>query len=197
MKQKRTEYLVGHLARLLRRLRQRTDDERGTAAIEMALIMPFLLMLLLGSVELFLLGMAARKAARVTGTVGDLVAQASGTLTKNAINSYYHAAQYILGKFPKSNMGLSIFVYARGPKGQPRVRWSHQLGSVSCTSTAPTLTNEQKMAMQDGNDLVLTLGCYRYPVRIGKLVFGNYTFRLKSEVVLRPRKQMTLACSDC
>lgn len=197
MKRKRTENLVGRLARLLRHLRHKTQDERGAAAIEMALIMPFLLMLLLGSVELFLLGMAARKAARVTNTVGDLVAQASGTLTKSTINSYYHAAQYILGKFPRSNMGMTIHVYGLGRRGQPQLRWSHQLGSVACGNGAPTLTSEQKAAMQDGNDLVLAMGCYRYPVRIGKLVFGSYTFNLKSEVVLRPRKQMTLACADC
>ena len=189
-------YGVGRLARWLRHARRKARDERGAAAIELAFILPFLLILMLGAVELFLMGMAARKAARVTNTVGDLVAQAPGALSKQAINGYYNAAQYILGKFPKANMWLAIYVFGRGPKGQIQQRWNYRIGAAACAGV-PTLNSDQKAAMQDGNDLVITLGCYRYPIRIGKLVFSNHTFKLKSQVVLRPRRQMTLACTAC
>lgn len=190
-------HLVGRLARMMRRLRHKAADEQGAAAIEMAFILPFLLVLLLGSVEMFLMSMASRKAARLTNTVGDLVAQAPGTLTKAAIADYYKAARHILGKLPKSNMGLTIYVYEKDSRGRPRLRWRHHLGSTSCQSKPPTLNATQKAAMQDGNDLVLTFGCYRYPIQIGKMVFGNRTFTLNSQVILRPRQQLTLACKDC
>ncbi len=200
MKQDATKtrrHVVSRLARMARGLRRKVADEQGAAAIEMAIILPFLLILLLGSVEMFLMSMASRKAARVTNTVGDLVAQAPGKLTKTAIAKYYKAAQYILGKLPKENLGLTIYVYGKNSKGKLHLRWKHHLGNASCQSKPPKLNASHKAAMQDGNDLVFTFGCYRYPVQIGKMVFGNHTFTLNSQVVLRPRQQLTLACKDC
>ena len=200
MKQVGTEmrrHGVGRLAWMMRRLRHKAADEQGAAAIEMAFILPFLLILLLGSVEMFLMSMASRKAARLTNTVGDLVAQASGTLTKADIEDYYKAARHILGKLPESNMGLAIFVFEKDSQNRPRLRWQHNLGNMTCRNRPPTLNATQKAAMEDGNDLVFTFGCYRYPIQIGKMVFGNRTFTLNSQVILRPRQQLTLACTDC
>ena len=192
-------HLVGRLAHGLRALRRKAADERGVAAIELAIILPFLLILMLGSVEMFLMSMASRKAARVTSTVGDLVARASGTLTNASIDSYYKAAQYILGKLPKEDMALSIYVYSKksGSRNKSKVSWTRHLGKYSCQGKPPMLNAAQQGAMRDGNDIVLVYGCYRYPVKIGKLVFGTRTFMLKSQVMFRPRQQMKLACKDC
>ena len=193
---KRRQDAAKGVALLVRRTRQKAADERGVAAIELALILPFLLILMLGAMEIFLMSMAARKTARVTNTVGDLVAQAPGTLTKRAIDGYFEAAKVIMGNFPRNKLGLTIYVFGKDKRGRPTLRWSHQLG-IACRGKPPRLGAAQRSAMRDGNDLVITFGCYRYATRVGKLVLGSRTFTLRSQVALRPRKQMKLACKDC
>ncbi len=190
------------LARYGRRLRLRVyrnvRDERGVAGIEFALILPFLLILMLGASEMFLMSMATRKMTRVTDTVGDLITQADGTLKKSDIEGYFKAAKYIMGKFPASNLAVSVYTFKWDAKGRkPKLSWKHHLGGFVCKNDTPTLTVEQKASMQDGNDLVIAFGCYKYTVKIGSLVLGSKVINMTDEVALRPRGKPQVACSDC
>lgn len=182
----------------MRRIRRGAHDEDGVAAIEFALVFPFLAMLLVGSIEMFLMSMASRKMTRVASTVGDLVTQAKGALSKSTIQEYYKVAKHIMGKFDEQNLALSIITYTKDDKDSaPRVAWRQNLGGFTCKDQAPQLTADQLAAMDDGNDLVITFGCYRYKVRIGTLVFGNLQLTMKDDISLRPRQRMKLSCDDC
>jgi len=186
------------LGRAQRRMLRRVRDDRAVASIEFAFILPFMLILLLGSAEMFLMSMASRKMTRVTNTVGDLIAQARGTLMKSDINGYYAAAKHIMGKFPTDRLALSVFTYTWDMRSRRvKLAWRHHLGSYTCQSKAPSLTREQRQAMQDGNDLVITYGCYRYTVQVGRFVLGNRTFNMTDEVTLRPRQRLRLQCANC
>jgi Flp pilus assembly protein TadG len=188
-----------HLTRGLRRhIGNRTRNEEGVAAIEFALVLPFLIMLLVGSIEMFLMSMASRKMTRVASTVGDLVTQAKGALSKSAIEDYYRVSKYIMGSFDTNNLALSIFTFTKDSRNSsPRLAWRQNLGSYTCQASVPSLTADQRAAMQDGNDLVITFGCYRYQVKIGKLVFGNLHLTMRDDISLRPRQRMKLPCNDC
>ena len=184
--------------RLRTHLRRGREAEEGVASIEFALLFPFMIILMLGSVEVFLMSMASRKMTRVTNTVGDLITQSKGTLTKSTIESYYKAAKHIMGKFPTSDLALSIYTFKMDTKThQPKLDWKHHLGGYQCKSSTPSLTADQINSMRDGNDLVLTYGCYRYSVRIGRIVFGNMQLKMEDEISLRPRQRMRVPCSDC
>ncbi len=182
----------------LRRTRKGARDEKGAAAIEFTLVFPFLLMLLVGSIEMFMMSMASRKMTRVASTVGDLVTQAKGTLSKSAIDDYFKVAKYIMGKFGDQDLALSIFTFTKDdPNRPPRLAWRHDIGNYTCESQQPQLSADQLAAMEDGNDLVITYGCYKYKVKVGKLVFGNLQLTMKDDISLRPRQRMKLPCSDC
>ena len=186
------------LNRALHRTRKGACDEKGAAAIEFTLVFPFLLMLLVGSIEMFMMSMASRKMTRVASTVGDLVTQAKGTLSKSTIDDYFKVAKFIMGKFGDDRLALSIFTFTKDdPNRPPRLAWRHDIGNYICKSSQPQLTADQLAAMRDGNDLVITYGCYKYKVRIGELVFGNLQMTMKDDITLRPRQRMKLPCSDC
>ncbi len=182
----------------LRRIRGGAREEDGVAAIEFALIFPFLLLLMVGSIEMFLMSMASRKMTRVASTVGDLVTQAKGSLSKSAIENYYNVARHIMGSFPEDNLALTIFTFTKDdPDAEPQLAWSHNLGSYTCKEGTPELSDDQTAAMEDGNDLVITYSCYKYTVKIGRLVFGNLQMTMKDDISLRPRQRMKLPCDDC
>lgn len=190
--------LMRRITAAMRHARKGVHDDRGVAAIEFVLVMPILLILMLGSIEIFLMSMASRKMTRVASTVGDLVTQAKGTLTREIITDYYKVARYILGNFPEENLAISIYTFTRDPDtGNPKLSWKIHLGDYQCQEQEPTLTENQREAMNDGNDLVITYGCYRYQVRIGQIALGNLNLNMKDEVTLRPRQRMTLPCDDC
>ena len=54
-------------------IRRFASDEQGVAAVEFALIMPFLLTLYLGSIEAAALFTADKRVNSISATVGDLV----------------------------------------------------------------------------------------------------------------------------
>ena len=56
------------------------SDERGVAAVEFALILPFLLLLFLGTIEASSLITVDRRVNVISGTVGDLVARTDPTV---------------------------------------------------------------------------------------------------------------------
>ncbi len=192
--------VIGRFNRLITyHVRRRMGDEQGIAALEFGLLMPVLIILMLGAVELFLATTASRRLTRVTNTMGDLITQAKGVLSKSDIDGYYNAAQYIMGDFPISNtLAVSIYTFTVDDNtGNPKLSWKHHLGDFQCMSTTPTLTAEQESSMQDGNDLVIAYGCYKYKVSIGSLVLGNITLNMGDAVSLRPRQQLQVECSDC
>lgn len=189
---------IGLVNRALQHVRGRARNDEGVAAIEFVLIFPILLILMLGSIEMFLMSMASRKMTRVASTVGDLVTQAKGTLTKEDIKGYYKVAKHIMGNFPEENLALKIYTFTKEEKtAPPTMAWNIKLGSYDCKEQVPQLSEDQKEAMQDGNDLVITYACYKYKVRIGSLVFGNLETFMRDEISLRPRQRMKLSCDDC
>ncbi len=178
------------------RLARLGGDERGQAAIEFVLVVPFLVVLLLGAVEMFNMSQASRKLTLTTATMGDLVTQAGGVLRKSDMNGYYKAAKPIMGQFDTSRLALSVFAFTVDSRRKPRLSWQYHLGSFRC-SEVPRLSVEQRSSMRDGNDLVITRGCYRYRLTLGRIVLDDTRVDLRDEVTFRPRNTLEVKCQDC
>lgn len=93
--------------RLLRRFARGT---KAVAAVEFALVAPLMLTLYLGSVDLSQGITADRKLASVAGTLGDLLAQANGTLQLNTLNDYFTASQAIMTPFDGNQTPLRMAI---------------------------------------------------------------------------------------
>jgi len=93
------------LSRLCGRFR-RTDS--GSAMVEFALILPFMLLLYIGMVEGSTLISIDRKVQTVSGAVGDLVARADGEISRTKLDDYVKIAGGIMT--PYSDDGLVQFV---------------------------------------------------------------------------------------
>jgi Flp pilus assembly pilin Flp len=125
---------------MIRRIREifrrfRREDE-AVAAVEFALILPFLVTLYLGSIEAASLFTVDKRVNSLSATMGDLVAQWNaeddGTLTTVELNKYMAAAQGILA--PYSSTGVQIVVSfvevskaaSEGQGGTTKVLWSRE-----------------------------------------------------------------------
>ena len=78
------------------------SDKRGVAAIEFSFIMPVLLLLYFGLVDLTAMISMNRKVTYAASVVADLVTQNDSTVTATAITDYWNAAEMVMKPTPMS-----------------------------------------------------------------------------------------------
>lgn len=183
---------------MIRRLISFRRDSRGIAAIEMAFIMPFLLFLYFGLVDLTSLISLNRKVTYAASVVDDLVTQNTTTVTSSTMDDYFNAATLVMK--PTSISGVRVEIYQfRNVGGVVTNQWSKKSTGGSACSTPSTagMTN----LMTDGNDIIVAIVCTTYTPYIasfmGTTILGATTFPMSEQIALRPRQSTTLACTGC
>lgn len=131
-------HLLHRLTRLLRRF---AVAREAAAAVEFALIVPVMLVLYAGSIELSDLINVDRRVTVIAGTVGDLVARMDGDIYDNELTDYFTAAEEIIT--PYSTTGLKqlitcVKVNAAGTTAT--VQWSKGSGGATEKTNGATLT---------------------------------------------------------
>ncbi len=108
------------------RLKQLAGDERGAAAVEFALILPFLLLLFLGTIEASALITVDRRVNVVSGTVGDLVARTDPTqpLAVAALTDYFQASEGIIFPYDPGDLKQIVTIVEVDDDGVATVDWS-------------------------------------------------------------------------
>jgi Flp pilus assembly protein TadG len=173
-------------------------DVRGVAAIEMAFIMPFLLFLYFGLIDLTAMISFNRKITYSASVVADLVTQNSTTVTASAMNDYFDAAELVMSPTSLDDVRIDIYQY-RNVSGTITNQWKKS----STGGTACAVPNTTGMAdlMTDNNDLIVTVVCMNYSPYVasflGKAILGATSFTLSEQIALRPRQSTTLACTGC
>ena len=173
-------------------------DVRGVAAIEMAFIMPFLLFLYFGLIDLTAMISFNRKITYSASVVADLVTQNSTTVTASAMNDYFDAVELVMSPTSLDNVRIDIYQY-RNISGTITNQWKKSsTGGTACA--APNTTGMSDL-MTDSNDLIVTVVCMNYSPYVasflGKAILGATSFTLSEQIALRPRQSTTLACTGC
>lgn len=179
------------LRRLLADMRLLRCADAGTAAVEFALVLPIMLMLYIGAVEVSGLITVDRKLQSVAGALGDLVARSDTTIAAATLTDYFQAASGIMT--PHSSDGLRQIVtltQVSADGTQVCVQWSRQYvnhvygvgpHAVNCSFTLPLAMR----TIAKGKYVVVAEGYYDYPPLYG-FAF-NQTINLYRENFFMPR----------
>jgi len=129
------------LSTLLARARSFGRREEGVAAVEFALILPFLLALYFGSMEASALFTADKRVNSISATVGDLISQwdpNDGKLPTSTLNDYFGASTGLIT--PYSSVGVKIVVSLVEVKsdGTTKVLWSQGYGGGTARTVGTT-----------------------------------------------------------
>ncbi len=126
------------MLKLFSRLLNFCRAREAVAAVEFALVFPIMLTLYLGSVELSSLISVDQRITTVSGTVGDLVARANGTIALSALNSYFQAAQTIILPFSTTGLTQVVTCVSVDSAGATNVMWSRGYnGGIARTASVP------------------------------------------------------------
>jgi Flp pilus assembly protein TadG len=157
-------------------------DEGGLSAVEFALLLPLMLTLYLGSVEISQGISADRKVTLTTRTVADLVSQVSSVNNSDMQNSL-NAAATVMAPFSSTNLKVVVSSIKVDATGKATVDWSDTLNGTArakgATVTLPTALNVAN------SSLILSEVQYAYKPTIGYLISGTIT--LKDQIYMRPR----------
>lgn len=176
-------------------MRSFARDARGTSAVEFALILPLMLTLYLGGVQLTQAIGIDRKVTLSARTVADLVAQVP-TIDNTGVNGVLAAATAIMSPYADSNVDAArltvrVSVINIDANLNPTVAWSRatQGAKLSGSVTVPT------DLLVANTSLVFGEAFYRYEPAIGAGVTG--AINLNDQIYMQPRLSKTVSCPTC
>jgi len=174
------------LARLIAGL---AAERRGSAAVEFALVLPALVTLFFGTVEVANLTLAYMKLVSAAETVADLVTQQK-TVSSGDIDNIAKAGQLVLTPLPPGPFGVAIASVTFSPaNGKAALAWQD-------TRNAAPMTNPTSLAAGFGNageSVVIVVATYSYSSPISYVLTGPIT--LSETAYLRPRLTSAVAHS--
>jgi Flp pilus assembly protein TadG len=178
--------MIGAIHSVTRRLRRRVGqlagDEQGISAVEFALLLPLMVALYLGVVEISQAIGASRKVTLTTRTVADLVSQVS-TINNNDMTNSLNAASTVMAPFANSNLKVVVTSVVIDATGKATVAWSDTLnGTARSKGATVTLPSALNVA---NTSLIWSEVQYNYKPLVGYYITGTLT--LKDQIYMRPR----------
>jgi Flp pilus assembly protein TadG len=180
-------------------------DRRGVAAVEFALLAPFLVLAYFGLAELTEGLMASRKVSAVASTIGDLTAQAAST-TPSQISDIFTVGHTLMQPFPTTGQVLTMRVSSVtvDANNVPRIDWSEGQGMGALAkgaavtlplATKASPTDPSKPFIASGQSVIMAEAHYQFSSPVAQYL--PQTSNLTDTLYLSPRQGTTVACTSC
>ena len=164
-----------HVSRLVR-------DQGGISAVEFAMLLPLMLMLYLGAVEISQAVGVDRKVTLTSRTVADLASQSS-SLASSDMQNILNASAAVIAPYDPAQLKVTVSEVNVDNNGNATIGWSCTLGgSAHAAGSAVTLPAALKVA---NTSLIWGEAAYTYKPIIGYVVTG--TLNLSDQIYMRPR----------
>jgi Flp pilus assembly protein TadG len=165
-----------------RRLDRLAADQRGVSAIEFALLLPLMIALYLGTVEISQGISVDRKVTMTARAVADLVSQAS-TINNSDMTDILSASTAVMTPYTASPLKVTVSSVVIDDKGKATIDWSDTLyGTARAKGSPVTLPNNLAIP---STSLIWSEVQYGYTPAIGYAITGTLT--LKEQLYMSPR----------
>jgi Flp pilus assembly protein TadG len=168
--------------------------EKGMAAIETAFLLPFMLLLFFGMLDLTGLISMSRKVSAVSSATADLVGQGRLSISNAEIQDYFKIVNLVINPLPASDVRVRVMVYRKSGSTVTQ-QWVVDNGRGPACSQSPSTATMANL-MVAGNDLVVAQTCTKYvPYLVefmNEQILSAAIFNVEQIVTLRPRSSLTL-----
>jgi Flp pilus assembly protein TadG len=170
-----------------RPMQRLAGDRSGVAAVEFALLLPIMLSLYFGAVEIGDAYTIDRKVTHITSSLADLVTQ-SRTISNADMDNILDATASIITPYDDGLLRIKVSGVSIDADGKATVAWSDARNDTPLAKdsviTLPAAVNEP-------NTFVVTAEVhYTYTPMIGYVLTGS--FDMKDQFYLRPRLTETV-----
>lgn len=177
---------IHRFARGLRRFRR---DRSGTSGVEFALILPVLLLLIVGTVDLGHALTVSRKIDEIASTTGDMISQ-QGTWTKTDVAKLLTGASFILQPYDTTGLTITVAVDDIGSSGSATVNWSAALNTTALGAGTTSTIAVPATIQETGVQIILTRVQYKLTTPVSALfasVTGSDGYTFDRHFFNRPR----------
>jgi len=176
--------------RLRRALSRFAADRRGVSAVEFAMLLPLMVTLYLGGVEVSQGIGIDRKVTLTTRTVADLASQVSN-ITNADMTNILNASTSVISPYPAGQLKIVISCLKIDSNGKATVEWSDaKNGTARAKGSGVTLPSALAVP---STSLIYSEVSYSYKPVIGYVITG--TLSLADEIYMRPRLSDTVTRS--
>lgn len=181
--------------------RRQSSGSEGVAAVEFLFVLPVLLLLFLGMVNLTDYISMHRRVNSAAGLVTDLVTRNEKTIDKSALADYAIAAKLAMRPFDGSTPHIDVYdFYKNGTTAATRWKWSSDKTGDCTTPTADPGDAQDPIGklLNDGNDVVVSVLCMAYVPPNSTFpgfqqIFAGRT--IEKRAIGRPRHSDTITCT--
>ncbi len=175
------------LGGLLRRFR---GDRKGVSAVEFAILLPVMIGLYIGTVEISQAVAINRKVTLTASTVANIVSQYASISQSSQMPDILNASAAVLTPYAVNNAQVVVSCINIDAQGRSTVSWSQTLnGTARGAGSSITLPAALDIA---STSLILGEVSYAYTPQLGYVITG--TLNLSSSMYMRPRIS-TAPCS--
>jgi Flp pilus assembly protein TadG len=171
-------------------------EEKGAAAVEFAFIIPFMMLLYFGLIDVTGLISLNRRIVSSATTMADLVGQQKTNVLASTIADQFNAAYVTMKPMPSSNLRIEVYDY-RLVGSTITLIWKTSNNQGPVCGPAPVTTNMAPL-MTAGNDVILARTCTTYSPTIatfmGSNILGATSFTVRQAISVRPRSSLSLNC---
>ena len=173
---------------LFAKLRAYATANRGVAAIEFALTLPFLLILCFGGMEIMDGVTLDRQVSLIATTVGNIVTQYTTISASSQLSDILNASSQIMQPYSTSNAGIVVSLVSISSSGQATVSWSQALNATARVQNSVVTVPS---ALDTPNTtLVLSEASYAYTPVFDFIHTG--TLHLFHSIYMVPRESTTI-----
>jgi Flp pilus assembly protein TadG len=168
----------------------------GAAAVEFAFILPFMLLLYFGLVDVTGLISLNRRIVSAAATMADLVSQQKTNVLASTITDQYNAVYVTMQPLASTNVRVELYDY-RLVGSTITLIWKTNNNQGPSCGAVPLTTNMAPL-MTAGNDVIIARTCTSYSPAIanfmGTNILGATTFTVRQTISVRPRSSLELNC---
>jgi len=168
---------------------------RGLAAVEFALILPFMMVMYLGTFEIVQALSVKRQVTLAASTLANIITQYPSLTRASDWPTIYTAAGTVLTPYSTANAGVTVSVVTINSPGKATVTWSLPGYNGTARVKGSPLTVPTTLGSAN-TELVLGEVTYKYQPIIDFLHIG--TINMYSSVYMLPRGTTgQILCPDC
>lgn len=160
-------------------------DTRAMAAVEFAMVVPFMLLLLIGGIELGNARAIGVKVSETAHAIADLVSR-NACVTDSALNTMLGASAATIAPYASGNATVLVSEVSTDANGKATVTWSKALNGTPRQVSQP-ITLPSALGTPSPANVSLLLGevTYRYTPNLGYTISG--TIPISESYYLYPR----------
>jgi Flp pilus assembly protein TadG len=156
------------------------------AATEFAIVLPFMLLLYIGGIELGN-GLAINvKVTETTHTVADLVSQTKQCITNTQVSNILAASSAVIAPYAISNAVVTVSELTTQSGGTATVTWSQSLNGTPRTAGQSIALPTSLAGMPTNVGIIYGEASYAYTPNLGYTISG--TVMLSDSYFLYPRQ---------